>query len=240
MSRLVIVIPLAIEWVLLTNTFSPFLINRFTKRPNLGIAIWLSLFASVVVATVSAIAISAVSLFQLRADLEVAHHSIAEALALAIGPWLLLALAGVALSLTNRQIAPFFARSNPSRQAPILPSKPLKTFQGISVESLDLPVPIALCLNQPTKRILITSGALTILSDGEVEAVLWHEFAHLKLRHNQVRLALRLIVSVTRFVKATRVMNLEVEKLLELAADEFALRHVHRGLLVSARLKLAA
>ncbi|MFM6962765.1 MAG: M56 family metallopeptidase [Micrococcales bacterium] len=113
------------------------------------------------------------------------------------------------------------------------------SFQGLPVEVLQLPLPVALCVSKPRTRIVLSTAALEVLSEEELSAVLWHEYGHARWRHNQVRFALKTVSALSRFAKATRIMNSEVDRLLEESADKYALRHSSEKFLVSARAKLA-
>jgi Zn-dependent protease with chaperone function len=184
------------------------------------------------------ILVASSALVELQSSLSVRRYNIWIALILAIGPWLLLALAGVMLSLTNTRIAPLVASAKRIRSSPVLPGVPFMTFQGLPVEILSLPLPLAFCVSDPSPRIVISQMALNKLTKDELTAVLWHEYAHARLRHNSVKSALRVIAALSRFAKATRFMSQEVESLIELSADQYALRHCSTETLISARTKL--
>ena len=89
------------------------------------------------------------------------------------------------------------------------------------------------------RRIVLTTGALSRLDDGELDAVLAHERAHLSGRHHLV-LALaaalpRAFPAVGLFAVAAR----QVAYLVEIAADDAAARRAPRLAVASALLAVA-
>ncbi len=239
MSQFVILIPIAIEWILLTNSLSPLLIGRFRNRPTLGLGIWFSLFVSVIVLAVSALAVATLGLFELRASLSVVHYPTFAALTIAIGPWVLFVLAGALLAVTNSQFEPVLRQRQKVKDYLLFPSRKFAIFQGIPVESVDLPVALAFALNWPRPRILVSPETVRRLSDSELQAVLWHEYAHLRLGHNQLKGFVAVVANLTRFAKASRIMRVEVNELIEAAADRYAIKRVGATLVHSARRKIS-
>jgi Zn-dependent protease with chaperone function len=107
------------------------------------------------------------------------------------------------------------------------------------VRIIDGDRPAVYCL-PGRRRIVLTTGALTRLDDGELDAVLAHERAHLSGRHHIV-LALaaalqRAFPPVTFFAAAAR----QVAYLVEMAADDAAARRAPRLTVASALLAVAA
>jgi len=74
-----------------------------------------------------------------------------------------------------------------------------------------------------------------MLSKDELEALLWHELAHAKFRHNAIKSLVKIIRHLGGVVLASRVLASEVDRLCELAADNYARRRVSPEVLVSAR-----
>jgi Zn-dependent protease with chaperone function len=107
------------------------------------------------------------------------------------------------------------------------------------VRVIDGDRPTVYCL-PGRRRIILTTGALTCLDDGELDAVLAHERAHLAGRHHIV-LALamtlqRAFPAVGFFAVAAR----QVAYLVEIAADDAAARRAPRLTVASALLTVAA
>jgi Zn-dependent protease with chaperone function len=93
---------------------------------------------------------------------------------------------------------------------------------GIRV--LDVPQPLAYCLPGVRSRVVVSEGTLTALSGGEMSAILSHERAHLRARHD---LVLEMFTAVhaafPRFVRSGNALD-AVRLLIELLADDAAVR----------------
>jgi Zn-dependent protease with chaperone function len=90
------------------------------------------------------------------------------------------------------------------------------------------------------RRIVLTSGALSCLDDGQLEAVLAHERAHLSGRHH---LVLRLAAALESAFPVIRFFGMaarQVSYLVEVAADDAAVRRAPRLTLAAALLAVAA
>ncbi|MGV9802236.1 M56 family metallopeptidase [Mycobacterium sp. NPDC003449] len=89
---------------------------------------------------------------------------------------------------------------------------------------LDVEQPLAYCLPGVRSRVVVSEGTLTALSDGEIAAILTHERAHLRARHD---LVLEMFTAVhaafPRFVRSANALD-AVRLLIELLADDAAVR----------------
>lgn len=89
---------------------------------------------------------------------------------------------------------------------------------------LDVAEPLAYCLPGVRSRVVVSEGALQTLSDSEVGAILEHEHAHLRARHD---LVLEMFTAVhaafPRLVRSAHALN-AVRLLIELLADDAAVR----------------
>ncbi len=100
--------------------------------------------------------------------------------------------------------------------------------------------PAAYCLPGPGSRIVVTTGAIDALDDGQLRAVLAHERAHLRGRHHLlVTLAVALNAAFPR-VPAFRIAREQVARLAELSADDVASATAHRLAVAGALLSLGA
>jgi hypothetical protein len=100
--------------------------------------------------------------------------------------------------------------------------------------------PAAYCLPGPGRRIVITTGAIGALDEGQLRAVLAHERAHLRGRHHLlVNLAGALSAAFPR-VPAFRIAREQVARLAELSADDAASAAAHRLAAAGALLNLGA
>jgi Zn-dependent protease with chaperone function len=95
---------------------------------------------------------------------------------------------------------------------------------GDGLRVLDVAEPLAYCLPGVRSRVVVSEGTLTTLADKEIAAILSHERAHLRARHD---LVLEMFTAVhaafPRFVRSANALN-AVRLLIELLADDAALR----------------
>jgi Zn-dependent protease with chaperone function len=229
-------VPLALEWVVIASTIAPLWFGLFTKRPRLGIASWFLLFLSSGIALLAAIVIAVWSVAYNFENLEKHSENLFLTIFYSIAPWVLLAMAGIALNLINLRVELVVQNFKKLTSAPVLPAKHLRTFKGVSVEVIEIDSVMAIALNRP-KKILISRGALNALSDSELEAVLWHEYAHLAARHNALKRLAKMVSLLAGFIRASKVMSYEIERLCEVAADNYAMKRVDPVVLKAARAK---
>ncbi len=89
---------------------------------------------------------------------------------------------------------------------------------------LDVSEPLAYCLPGVRSRVVLSNGTLNTLSDNEIAAILRHERAHLRARHD---LVLEMFTAVhaafPRFVRSARALD-AVRVLVEMLADDAAVR----------------
>ncbi len=96
--------------------------------------------------------------------------------------------------------------------------------QGTHLRILDVEQPLAYCLPGVRSRVVVSEGALNTLADNEMAAILTHERAHLRARHD---LVLEMFTAVhaafPRFVRSAHALH-AVRLLIELLADDAAVR----------------
>ena len=105
---------------------------------------------------------------------------------------------------------------------------------------VDSPAAAAYCVPGLRSRIVISAGTLALLDAAELAAVLAHERAHLRARHDLVLLpfsALRQAFPRSRLVRRA---HAEVALLVEMLADDRALRHRPARELATALLRVGA
>lgn len=99
-----------------------------------------------------------------------------------------------------------------------------KSHHARDLRILDVKQPLAYCLPGVRGRVVVSEGALNTLSDSEVAAILTHERAHLRARHD---LVLEMFTAVhaafPRFVRSASALD-AVRLLIELLADDAAVR----------------
>ena len=88
-------------------------------------------------------------------------------------------------------------------------------------------------------RIVFTTGALHRLDRQQIQAVLAHERAHLAGRHHLVIMLARVLPGAFPGIRFLAVAVGQIERLVEMAADDAAARRAHRLSLAGALLTLA-
>jgi Zn-dependent protease with chaperone function len=133
----------------------------------------------------------------------------------------------------QRELVDLLSTAWPPRPSPARPT-------GGPARVIDHPVPTAYCLPGQHPRVVITTGALRLLSPEELDAVLAHEHAHLAERHDLVVLPFAAWSAALRWLPAPRVARATVERLVEMVADDRACVGRDRGVLASALARLGA
>lgn len=222
--------------------------RRWTSQaPRLAIVIWQCLTASVVAAVVSGGLALLVPSVHFHADLgqllracmvalqaryatpagtaaAVAGAGLAAGVVLRVGVAMVVTLIATA-RWRRRHVAGLAVLSAPARYA------------DACVLAED--EPLVYCLPGAHRRIVVTTGALRRLSAAELQAVLCHERGHLRQRHH---LVLAGAAGLRRAFPRSRVMrtaHLEIERLVELLADDAASRTSDRLDLAAALLSLS-
>ena len=105
---------------------------------------------------------------------------------------------------------------------------------------LDVPQPLAYCLPGVRSRVVVSEGTLTTLADAEVAAILTHERAHLRARHDLVLEAFTAVhAAFPRLVRSANALR-AVQLLVELLADDAAVRATGRTPLARALVACAS
>ncbi|GAC59788.1 MULTISPECIES: M56 family metallopeptidase [Gordonia] len=95
---------------------------------------------------------------------------------------------------------------------------------GRDIRILDVPAPLAYCLPGLRRRVVLSEGVLARLDERELTAVIEHERAHLRARHDLVLEAfIALHEAFPRFVRSKSALG-SVELLAEALADDQAAR----------------
>jgi Zn-dependent protease with chaperone function len=91
---------------------------------------------------------------------------------------------------------------------------------------LDVEEPLAYCLPGVRSRVVVSEGTLTTLADDEIAAILSHERAHLRARHDLVlEMFMAVHAAFPRFVRSANALD-AVRLLIEMLADDAAVRAV--------------
>ncbi|MEU9335788.1 M56 family metallopeptidase [Streptomyces sp. NPDC048290] len=110
----------------------------------------------------------------------------------------------------------------------------------LSATVVEHDVPAVYCLPGHRPRIVVSAGALRLLSPGQLAAVLAHERAHITGRHHLALAAVEAFARLCRPLPLARHARAQTAVLLEMAADDHALHHHSRTLLATAMYEMAA
>jgi Zn-dependent protease with chaperone function len=99
---------------------------------------------------------------------------------------------------------------------------------------LDHPGVAAYCLPGGRSRMVLTAGAVDLLDDDEVDAVLAHERAHVAERHDLVVLPFSAWATALPWIPGVRAARRSVARLVELVADDRACVGRDRAVLAAA------
>ena len=105
---------------------------------------------------------------------------------------------------------------------------------------VDHPAAAAYCLPGLRSAIVVSAGALALLDDHELAAVLAHERAHLRERHDLVLLPFAALLRAFRWAAVARMAQRAVALLIEMHADDRALRSRPARELATALLRVGA
>jgi Zn-dependent protease with chaperone function len=133
-----------------------------------------------------------------------------------------LALAGWRTARTRRR----------HREVVDLVGRPWERDRGATV--VDHPGVAAYCLPGPRSRVVFSAGALDLLDDDELDAVLAHERAHVAERHDLVVLPFSAWASALPWIPGVRAARRSVARLVEMVADDRACAGRDRAVLATA------
>jgi hypothetical protein len=137
-------------------------------------------------------------------------------LALLVAALLAARLLGVLVAVTTRTL---LARRRHRGLLDVL-GTPWPAVPGARV--LDHPLPVAYCLPGLRSRLVLSAGVLDTLDPHQVRAVLAHERAHLRERHDLVVLPFVAWGATAPFVRGMVCAQLAVAALIEMRADDVA------------------
>ena len=103
---------------------------------------------------------------------------------------------------------------------------------------VDHDVPVAYCLPGLRPRVVVSRGVLDLLREDEVRAVLAHEAAHVEQRHDLVILPFVALGATFPWLAGVRIAREQVALLIEMLADDRAVRRHPRAVLARALAKV--
>ncbi|GAA2429963.1 M56 family metallopeptidase [Actinomadura vinacea] len=228
----------------------PWLLRRSSwaeRSPRLGILVWQAASVSVL----GAIMLAGLALVVPIAN---APHGLADLLAACrlmlqahygsgpqpIAAYVGILVAGGVVLWTTCQILIVFITAVRQRR------RHLETLNMVARRRLDIGAlvvehaqPMAYCLPGRRRCVVVSTGALDRLSSEQLAAVLAHERAHLKGRHDLVLNFARAIGRAFPAVPLLRAAKDEIARLVELLADDTAARHHDRTTLAAALVTVA-
>ncbi|NCV36557.1 MAG: hypothetical protein EBW70_00635 [Actinobacteria bacterium] len=208
---------LLLEWVLLVTIAAPmFFAGRFRGAPTLGI--------SSILATVGAFGLASYSVFTTYQNLQ-AESDLGFVLIASFAPWVLLGLAGILIAVGNQRLAPLFEVSPELGDMESLGGRYIMNYRRARIVELEIPGYFALT----RAKTIYLSKAVFELPSKQLDAILRHEYGHIKLRHGLIKKLAYLIYQLMPWVVASRALKREVDVLCELAADNYALERPQRG-----------
>ncbi|MDI3315778.1 MAG: M48 family metalloprotease [Mycobacterium sp.] len=167
--------------------------------------------------------------------------------ALYVGVFAVTVLIGVRLAVAVLRVAVVTRRRRAHHRrivdlvgaAPALSTR-TRSSRTRDVRVLDVAQPLAYCLPGVRSRVVVSEGALHSLADDEVAAILSHERAHLRARHDLVLEAFTAVhAAFPRLVRSACALD-AVRLLVELLADDAAVRAAGRTPLARALVTCAA
>ncbi|MFI5779127.1 M56 family metallopeptidase [Nocardia sp. NPDC051570] len=235
---------------------APRVLPRLTRHglvPHLGVVAWLTLMASVLGSWGAAVGIALADTAHSwlhadrlvvtglhEAEVIVTGHAGLGAQAALLMVTGALAILGVVLGvrLTRLQLR-MRLRSREHAEALRLTGRRVQRCAVADLVVLESEERAAYCVAGSPNVVVVTSGAVAALGESELAAVLAHEHAHLRRQHP-------LLLTVTRGLAATfphlRLFTVgarEVARLLEMCADDAAVRRYGRAPLLSGLLALS-
>lgn len=237
-------------FAVLAATLGPQLLRRSCwpdRSPRLGIVAWQVLTGSVVLAVVMAGAALALPAVPFSVNLAELLSACAMALRAqyatpggaalsATGAVLALAVvARVGYCLVAGLVTAGRERHR-QLQALALVARRHKTCDALVV---DHHAPAAYCLPGRRQQVVLTTAALAALDDDQLAAVMAHEQAHLRGRHHLVPAAAAALERAFPRITAFRVAHGELARLVEMLADDVAVRGNDRLTVATALVRLA-
>ncbi|WP_328747217.1 M56 family metallopeptidase [Streptomyces sp. NBC_00285] len=228
-----IVAAVLFTYAILLSTLTPRLLRgaHWTERaPRLGIVVWQALGVSALTAAALAGLALTVPTVRVSADLAellqacvmaltAQYASPGGAAAGAAGAVLTLAVLGRTAWCVGHSAVRIRRARREHREVLDMVGRP-DTTRGIVV--LDHEEPAAYCLPGRHRRTVITTGALRVLDDDQLEAVLTHERTHQAERHDAVLAWAQALTHAFPRVPLFRTAEAEIARLVEMRADDMA------------------
>jgi Zn-dependent protease with chaperone function len=208
---------------------------RWTARaPRAAVVLWQAIAIAAVLAAIGSVLALPEELLRLTANQDrlqfgpdlIAAATVAAVMAGTIVLRLIISLGRLAVSTRRRR--------QRHRDLVDLISQADTTHRALDLRILDGEHPIAYCVPGRQARVVISTGTTALLSAEQVDAVVAHERAHLRSRHDLVIEAFTALhAAFPRWVRSRLALD-SVRALLEMLADDHAARLHGRGVLAGA------
>lgn len=222
-------------YALTVATLAPVLLDRYwpaDRAPRLTLALLQVLSCSFLVAAATTCLAFAMAGVNRLAELNPAIDACADQLPISdespisavLGDLALAAIAFLVLRLAYSLLDTFGAARLRRRSHAATLYMLARPDPALGVLVLDHPEPACYCLPGRRGAIVVTTGALDLLTPPQLAAVLQHERAHLAARHH---LVVALTVAIRRTVPGVKLLRhaeRETRRLVELIADDAAAR----------------
>ena len=211
------------------------------RSPRIAISLWLTLAAS----WVAAVPLAALTLLTPASLTWQASGGRAAGNPAGMASWTPAAVAGIALAVAivlraSWHLVTGLARDwREHRAHAAFLAAVGRPDQALNVVILDTDAPAAYCLPRGRHRIVVSAGAVSRLSPGQLQGVLAHERAHLRGHHH---LMLAVAAGLGRAFPAIPLLSratAELAVLAEMTADDAASRRHHAADLAAALITLA-
>ncbi|QQM55656.1 M56 family metallopeptidase [Rhodococcus pyridinivorans] len=229
----------------------PLILARLTAAgiaPRLGVAAWLSAMAGVFVAAAAAVAIALVALGR-SGDAARGIVDCFGVLSTSVGEYSgagMRLLFGTMLSAGTvvgaigtwricRGVRRRRARAHEHARLARMIGRRIPDLDAVVIDSDE---PVAYCIAGRERSVVITRGTLSVLAPRQLAAVLAHERAHLDGRHSLVLDIVHSAAAALPGVPLFRVGATEIGHLLEMCADDVAVRGQGRRALLGGLLAL--
>ncbi len=203
-------------------------------RPQLALFAWLAVFTFGVLTLGSAVMLAigvSSGLVEHQAD----HHTPWDHTLLTLGAWGALGLIGGILVVVTRSLDGIRARRLLVTSAVSSVSDGAVVREGehhyVIVPNLE---PSAFSVPGRNPTVVVTQGLVDALPPAELHAVLEHERAHLRYRHGAIIILADLNAACVPWLTAARRFAASARLLIELIADDIAVRQVGADALISA------
>lgn len=188
------------------------------RLPRIALTLWFGAFFSGV-----GLAVCSIAAAILAGVGAASAASATEATAVTLAAWLSLGVVGGVLAIVSSSAEPFARswRASVDRLAPVAVAR--ESRRGFTLVWFASDAPIACAVPSRSPEILVSTGLRDALTGPQLQAVIAHEYAHLRQRHGwAVRIAEINALCVPRRLRAGHALRRATLLLVELIADDSA------------------